>query len=58
VRAESCRLAEIAVREKQTHLGFLAEVLAAEVDARAERRRARRVSSPFPAPETPRFIWR
>jgi DNA replication protein DnaC len=44
VRAESCRLAEIAVREKQTHLGFLAEVLAAEVDDRAERRRARRVS--------------
>jgi len=44
VRAEAARLAEIAVRARHTHLGFLAEVLAAEVDDRAERRRARRVA--------------
>src|SRR5262245_10092870 len=44
VRAESNRLAEIAVRERQTHLGYLAEVLAAEVDDRTGRRRARRIS--------------
>ena len=44
VRAEATRLAEIAVRERQTHLVFLAEVLAAEVDERSERRRARRIA--------------
>ena len=44
VRAEAERLAEIAVREHQTHLGFLAEVLAAEVDDRSERRRTRRIN--------------
>jgi DNA replication protein DnaC len=44
VRDESTRLAEIAVRERQTHLGFLAEVLAAEVDDRADRRRTRRIA--------------
>ena len=44
VRAEADRLAEIAVRERQSHLGFLAEVLAAEVDDRTERRRTRRVA--------------
>ena len=44
VRAEAARLAEIAVRARHTHLGFLAEVLAAEVDDRAERRRTRRVA--------------
>jgi len=44
VRTESTRLAEIAVRERQTHLGYLAEVLAAEVDDRSQRRRARRIS--------------
>jgi DNA replication protein DnaC len=43
VRDQATRLAEIAVRERHTHLGFLAEVLAAEVDDRTERRRARRV---------------
>lgn len=43
IRAEATRLAEIAVRERQTHLGFLAEVLSAEVYERAERRRARRI---------------
>ena len=44
VRTESTRLAEIAVRERRTHLGFLAEVLAAEVDDRSQRRRSRRIS--------------
>ena len=42
VRTEAVRLAEIADRERQTHLRYLAEVLAAEVDDRTERRRARR----------------
>ena len=44
VRAEALRLAEIAVRERQTHLGYLAEVLAAEVDDRSDRRRTRRIN--------------
>jgi DNA replication protein DnaC len=44
VRDEATRLAELAVRERQTHLGFLAEVLSAEVDERAERRRTRRIA--------------
>jgi DNA replication protein DnaC len=44
VRDEATRLAEIAVRERQTHLGFLAEVLAAEVDERSDRRRTRRIA--------------
>jgi DNA replication protein DnaC len=43
VRAEAVRLADIAVRERQSHLAYLAEVLAAEVDDRTERRRTRRV---------------
>jgi DNA replication protein DnaC len=44
VRDEATRLAEIAVRERHTHLGFLAEVLSAEVDDRNERRRVRRIN--------------
>ncbi|MGH3801666.1 MAG: IS21-like element helper ATPase IstB [Pseudonocardiaceae bacterium] len=44
VRDEATRLAEIAVRERQTHLGFLAEVLTAEVEDRADRRRTRRIA--------------
>lgn len=44
IRDEATRLAEIAVRERQTHLGFLAEVLTVEVDERAERRRVRRIA--------------
>ncbi len=44
VRAEADRLAETAARERRTHLGFLAEVLAAEVDDRHDRRRVRRVA--------------
>jgi DNA replication protein DnaC len=43
VRAEASRMAETAQRQQASYLGFLAEVLAAEVDDRAERRRARRV---------------
>ena len=35
VRTEAARLAEIAARERQTHLAYLAEVLAAEVDDRS-----------------------
>jgi IstB-like ATP binding protein len=45
LRAEAARLAEIAVRERQSHPVFLAEVLAAEVDERAERRRTRRIAA-------------
>ncbi|MEN0139510.1 MAG: IS21-like element helper ATPase IstB [Rhodococcus sp. (in: high G+C Gram-positive bacteria)] len=44
IRAEAVRIAEIAAREQQSHLAFLAEVLAAEVDDRTERRRARRLN--------------
>ena len=44
VRSEAARLAEIAIRERQSHLVFLAEVLSVEVDERRERRRARRVA--------------
>jgi DNA replication protein DnaC len=44
VRTEAVRLAEIADRERHTHLGYLAEVLAAEVDDRTERRRTRRIN--------------
>jgi DNA replication protein DnaC len=43
VRADAARMAEIAVREHQTHLAYLAEILAAETDDRASRRRARRI---------------
>jgi DNA replication protein DnaC len=44
VRTEAARLADIAARERQSHLVFLAEVLAAEVDDRSERRRSRRIA--------------
>ncbi len=44
VRAEAERLAQIAARERHTHRGYLAEVLAAEVDDRTERRRTRRIN--------------
>jgi DNA replication protein DnaC len=43
VRADAARMAEIAVRERQTHLAYLAEILSAEIDDRASRRRARRI---------------
>jgi hypothetical protein len=44
VRAEASRMAEAALRDRVSHLGYLADVLAAEVDERAERRRTRRVT--------------
>ncbi|SEB44734.1 IS21-like element helper ATPase IstB [Rhodococcus jostii] len=44
IRTEAVRLAEIAAREQQSHLAFLAEVLSAEVDDRTERRRTRRLN--------------
>jgi DNA replication protein DnaC len=43
VRADAARMADIDVRERQTHLAYLAEILAAEIDDRASRRRARRI---------------
>jgi DNA replication protein DnaC len=44
VRADSARLAELAQRSQLSYLGFLAEVLSAEVDRRSERRRQRRIT--------------
>jgi DNA replication protein DnaC len=44
VRADAARLAEIAVRERQTHLAYLAEILSAEIDDRTSRRRTRRIT--------------
>jgi DNA replication protein DnaC len=44
VRDQAARLAEIAARDHHTHLGYLAEVLAAELDDRSGRRRARRIT--------------
>ena len=44
VRADAARLAEIAVRERQTHLAYLAELLSAEIDDRTGRRRTRRIA--------------
>src|ERR1700722_12068615 len=43
VRGECVRLAEMAERSQATYLGYLAEMLSAEVDGRAEPRRQRRV---------------
>lgn len=44
IRTDAERLAEIAQRSQQSYLGFLAEVLSAEVDERIERRRQRRIN--------------
>jgi DNA replication protein DnaC len=44
VRNEAARLAEAALRDRVSHLGYLADVLAAEIDERADRRRTRRVA--------------
>jgi DNA replication protein DnaC len=44
VRTEAARLAEAALRDRVSHLAYLADVLAAETDERAERRRTRRVA--------------
>jgi DNA replication protein DnaC len=43
VRQEAERLAEVAERSRAGHLAYLADVLSAEIDDRAERRRIRRV---------------
>ncbi len=43
VRSEAVRLGETAQRNRLSYLAFLAEVLSAEVDDRAERRRQRRL---------------
>ena len=44
VRTDAGRLAELAQRSQLGYLAFLAEVLSAEVDERAERRRQRRIT--------------
>ena len=57
VRAEATRLAELAVRERQTHLGFLAEVLSRR--GRRPRRTAPRPPhrrSQVPPPQTARRL--
>lgn len=52
VRAQADELAEAAARDGATHRGYLAELLAAEVDERAERRRIRRTrEARFPRPK-------
>ena len=43
IRADAERLGQAAQREHVSYLGFLAEVLALEVDARGERRKQRRI---------------
>jgi DNA replication protein DnaC len=43
VRTQAVAMADAAARDQLTHRGFLAELLAAEVDDRAERRRIRRI---------------
>lgn len=49
VRDEASTLADVAVKERLTHRGYLAEVLSAEVDHRDARRRVRRlVEARFP----------
>jgi DNA replication protein DnaC len=44
VAAEAARLADVAIRERLTHRGYLAALLAAEVDDRASRRITRRIA--------------
>jgi DNA replication protein DnaC len=44
VRSDAGRLAELAQRSQLSYLGFLAEVLSAEVDQRTEHRRSRRMA--------------
>jgi DNA replication protein DnaC len=44
VRDQAARLAEIAAREHSSYMAYLAEVLAAELDDRSARRRARRIA--------------
>ena len=44
VRDQATPLAEIAARQRHTHLAYLAEVLSAELDDRSARRRTRRIA--------------
>ena len=44
VRDQAAPLAEIAARQRHTHLAYLAEVLSAELDDRSARRRTRRIA--------------
>ena len=44
VRDQAARLAELAARDHAIYLAYLAEVLAAELDDRSARRRARRIA--------------
>jgi hypothetical protein len=44
VRTDAARLAEIAQRSQMSYMAFLADVLTADVDERAERRRQRRIT--------------
>ena len=48
MRQQAAALAEAALRERLSHLGYLAEVLQAELDDRDERRRERRIEARFP----------
>ena len=43
VRTQAAQIADAAARDQLTHRGYLAELLATEVDDRAERRRIRRI---------------
>jgi DNA replication protein DnaC len=53
VRAEAAALADAAARDRLTHRGYLAELLSAETDARAARRRQRRLhEARFPRHKT------
>lgn len=53
VRAQAKDLAEAALRSRAGHLAYLAEVLSAETDERAERRRLRRIKEArFPRPKS------
>jgi DNA replication protein DnaC len=53
VRAQAAALADAAARDGATHRGYLAELLAAEVDARQTRRRDRRIKEArFPRVKT------
>lgn len=53
IRSEAAALADAAARDRLTHRGYLAELLACEVDARAARRRERRLhEARFPRHKT------
>lgn len=52
VRTQAAPMADAAARDQLTHRGYLAELLSAEVDDRAERRRIRRIrEARFPRPK-------